>query len=273
MTTETTTRFLGNCQLCEGDFKLADGRMVHHGYRRPGHGQIEGDCPGVHAEPYEVSCEQIKSHLKATERGIEEMSKTLAKYEAGEVTHFTKTSYKTSFGRLVGITTVDYSIGVTEYYTWKTEFDARKREIAYTIRQEQARADRYSKRIAAWTLKPIRTVEELVAEEKAAKDVRAAERAAARQARADKAAATKAKQDALKAKRQAIMDDFRTKFIALAESPESLESRKTEALKLAQEMAKKKYSFFYARELKCDDAFITLGLASRDKTNWVSYRV
>lgn len=48
---DLTTRYIGNCQICEGEQKLHDGRMVHHGYKRPGDGQIDGDCPGVHADP------------------------------------------------------------------------------------------------------------------------------------------------------------------------------------------------------------------------------
>lgn len=41
------------CQVCER-FQCVDGsgRLVHHGYLRPGDGQILGDCYGVHALPY-----------------------------------------------------------------------------------------------------------------------------------------------------------------------------------------------------------------------------
>ena len=54
---ETVTRYVGNCQICERDQKLTvDMKMVHHGYLRPGDGEIHGDCPCVGAEPYEVSC-------------------------------------------------------------------------------------------------------------------------------------------------------------------------------------------------------------------------
>lgn len=56
----TVARYIGQCQVCEGDFKLLGGRLVHHGYKRPGYGEIVGDCPGVHEPPYEVSCELVK---------------------------------------------------------------------------------------------------------------------------------------------------------------------------------------------------------------------
>lgn len=43
----------GECQVCEGwQCMTRDGKMVHHGYRRPGHGSIVGDCFGVGHLPY-----------------------------------------------------------------------------------------------------------------------------------------------------------------------------------------------------------------------------
>src|SRR5271170_2740661 len=125
-TSELVTRFLGNCQLCEGDFKLtAENCMVHHGFKRPGDGVIHGDCPGVGSDPYEVSCELIKDALTVTERAIANMKETLAQYKAGEITHFTRTVFKRGFGgRVADITHLHYSIGVTEPYTWKREFDS-----------------------------------------------------------------------------------------------------------------------------------------------------
>src|SRR5271157_5749029 len=65
----SVTRYIGNCQICEGDQKLHDGLMVHHGYRRPGTGYIVGDCPGVGEVPYEVSCELRKAYLAALQSG------------------------------------------------------------------------------------------------------------------------------------------------------------------------------------------------------------
>lgn len=47
----------GTCPCCGRNIKLdAQGRMVHHGYERPGDGMgIVGDCFGVGYEPFEVS--------------------------------------------------------------------------------------------------------------------------------------------------------------------------------------------------------------------------
>lgn len=46
----------GSCPACFGLYKLTDqGKMVHHGYQRPGIGYIIGDCFGVGYEPFELS--------------------------------------------------------------------------------------------------------------------------------------------------------------------------------------------------------------------------
>ncbi len=49
----TAAKTIGFCAICERDIKLKDGRLVHHGYKRPGDGFIHGDCLCVHEEPYE----------------------------------------------------------------------------------------------------------------------------------------------------------------------------------------------------------------------------
>ena len=44
---------VAECQVCEGQqARNADGTMVHHGYQRPGHGFIVGDCCGVNHQPF-----------------------------------------------------------------------------------------------------------------------------------------------------------------------------------------------------------------------------
>jgi len=40
------------------------GRMVHHGYKRPGDGAIYGDCWGVHWKPLEVSPDGSRDYLE-----------------------------------------------------------------------------------------------------------------------------------------------------------------------------------------------------------------
>lgn len=265
-TPETKTRFLGCCQICGQEQKLHGGKLVHHGYKRPGWGEIVGDCYGVHAVPYEVSCELVKEYLGLVQRRLTEASSDLARWRAGKVTYFTEESR-----RFRGTSVLEhYALGVTEYWRFVRAVESRIHGMEQTVRLLTGEVKRLEKRIADWKPAATRTIEERMAEERAAKDVRAAERAAARKAKADKVAATQAKQAALAAKRQAIMDDFSVRFVALAAKPDSHE-RAREAMNLAYETKKTKYSFMYTRDLKCDEALITLGLARRDDRNWVRY--
>jgi hypothetical protein len=63
------------CQICERVQALdSAGRMGHHGYRRPGWGFIEGDCPGVGHAPYpatdalEAYRDVVTAHLAAVRK-------------------------------------------------------------------------------------------------------------------------------------------------------------------------------------------------------------
>ncbi len=57
----------GTCQCCFMVFALRNDKMVHHGYKRPGHGYIVGDCQGVDQKPYELDVEVTKSWLAQVE--------------------------------------------------------------------------------------------------------------------------------------------------------------------------------------------------------------
>jgi hypothetical protein len=55
----------GTCPVCFRNIKLTDDqKMVHHGYERPGHGYIVGDCFTVKTYlPYELSAEGTKAFI------------------------------------------------------------------------------------------------------------------------------------------------------------------------------------------------------------------
>jgi len=113
---ETVTRYVGNCQICEHDQKLTvDMKMVHHGYRRPGHGTIEGDCPCVGADPYEVSCDRIKSYVKGLREALRVTNARRAEIAEGKVTYFEARNYH-GWGQSKRWFTTSYSSFVTEWY-------------------------------------------------------------------------------------------------------------------------------------------------------------
>jgi hypothetical protein len=252
------TRYVGNCQICEGDFKLHEGRMVHHGYERPGHGYIVGDCSGVREVPYEVSCELIKSYKAGLEVLLTEKKAALADLEAGKVTQIS-TSRQNYNGQ---IETKIFIAGVTALYTWLDAVQSRAYDLKSTIRQITADIERMTKRIADWLPKPVRTVEEELEKEQAAKAARKAERDAARKVRDDKKAATAAKQEALKAKRAELVEGLRTEFRTLA-GQEKSPDRDLAVHNLCDKMRSKKFSWMWAFELGIIETLVQLDLAEK----------
>lgn len=262
----TTTRFLGHCQICEQEQKLHKGVLVHHGYKRPGWGEIVGDCYGVAFLPYEMSCELLKEYLPKVVSQLEGQHDFLTKLTSGQVTHLIEMR-RIGFGGS-RFETEEFVAGVTEPYLWARTIEHRISEVRYSIRQLEAEVSRIQRRITEWKLMPIRTIEEEQAAKRAAKVVRDAEREAKRQEKAAIEAAKKAKREALEAKRAAIIKDFADKFNAFAMNPDA---NRLAARELATQTNLKKNSWFYVRELKCDEALIALGLAKRETDNWVRY--
>lgn len=267
---DTATRHIGNCQLCEGDFKLHLGTMVHHGYQRPGDGYIVGDCPGVHQLPYEVSCDAIKSHKVAVERALVGMESRLADLNEGRVTRFTKTRMigHSRHGRLE---VTEYIVGVTEPYRFQRALDMLKADVEGDIRRAKSEITRCQNRINAWTLKPIRTVEEEVEKEQAAKAERKAVKDAARAARDAKKAATAAKQEALKVKREALVEGLRTEFRTLASQPKSVE-RDAAVRTVCDKVNSKKFSWMWMFDLGIIETLVQLDLAQKFDDGRVSFK-
>lgn len=206
METETATRYLGFCAICERDIKLHDGKLVHHGYKRPGDGCIHGDCFAVNCPPYEVTAEPLVRLVGHLMQALAQEEDRLEHLLSGKVTHFDET-------RIVGtwnptMIKTSYSIYVTEWYMWQSEMNAKISNSKYEIRGIKTEIARLNKWIATWVKKPIRTLEEDVAQKKAAADVRAAEKEEKRAAKAAKEVAKKAKKEALQARREAILSDI-----------------------------------------------------------------
>lgn len=268
------TRFVGTCPVCQKRQKLHDNKLVHHGYQRPGHGSIVGDCYGVGYEAYELStkgCEEYREHAKGIEASHAEM---LAKLESGETRtlHVLKRKY----------------LGMGEYknYTVTLSADSAdakevldfEEELASQIAQQKAEVkgwkfeqERMTKLITAWTLKPIITWQEhleVVKREKfEAGAERRAELAAKRAARAEKARLLAEKKVAWKQEKADLIAKYKALFEKLATGVESLQDRqqcaRTHWADMCKARSKKGYLNFYDNKLECDDALITLGLAKK----------
>jgi len=250
-------REVGNCQICEGDQKLHGGLMVHHGYRRPGDGYIVGDCPGVGAPPYEVSCDLVRIYLGSYRGKLADAQARLVRLASGQVGYLTETTFRGE--------RVEFVAGVTAQYYWDRAVEHATSSMDARIRRLDFEIGRCTARIAAWKLAPVRTVEEEQKKADGEKAVRKAAREEARAARDAKKAATAAKQEALAAKRLATRLAFEEKFRTLAAGPQSfpLSDRQASARSLLAEVDKKKY-WLSRSDLECADAFVALGLATID---------
>jgi len=90
-------------------WKLRAGALVHHGYLRPGHGNIVGDCPGVGLRPYEETCDDIRAWMSCTIGRIESLTARSEQIEAMQVSHKAYRTLPTS--------SVRYVVGA-----WRLEF-------------------------------------------------------------------------------------------------------------------------------------------------------
>lgn len=264
--TPTALRTLGHCQCCEGEFKLHKGRMVHHGYQRPGHGQIVGDCPAVDVLPYETSCAwlrdtylpKLRLRLSVVEEGIATLPERTSLWAPDP-----ETRYSIGAPRMI-----ELRLGVTAPWLWDQEMKRRNHDLANERDALTAAIPRVEKRIADWTPRPVREVTEaqLTAERKAARDAAnapaKAERAAKKAAREKHAAELKAKRDEREKSRQGLMADFKARFLALLAEPAG-RLREDKAVALSQELRKGKATRFgqiWLHEVATAETLIALKL-------------
>lgn len=69
----------GTCGVCHGNYKRNGiGQLVKHGYQRPGHGYLVGECFGVDYQPWEISKDSVvefvrlvlRPHLERAESNV-----------------------------------------------------------------------------------------------------------------------------------------------------------------------------------------------------------
>jgi hypothetical protein len=261
-TKTTTTRHIGNCQVCEADQKLHSGMLVLHGYQRPGDGYAHGRCPGVDAAPYEVSCELVKSYLLQVRASLVQAEAHIAFLASDAVLVLSKEVY-----RGFGLHEVEIKKSEAAAYAWDELLRTHKYNAENRVRMIKEDIKRLEKRIADWKPLPIRTVEEEQRKEQAKREAAAAEKKAKRAAK-DKAAADRAaKAEANKETLRATILDFGNQFSALAKR---VPAAKGTICAEAQALAKKsrgtkaqRFGGFYPNEMECDTALIHLGLARR----------
>lgn len=82
---ERTRENTGTCGFCWKNVKLEAGRLVLHGYRRPGTGETIGRCPGTGHGPLETSIKTAELRMNAIVGTLDKTSEQLRHAKAGEV--------------------------------------------------------------------------------------------------------------------------------------------------------------------------------------------
>lgn len=170
----TTTRHIGHCPCCQGDWKVRQGVLVHHGYKRPGDGFISGDCYGARGIPHEMSPELAKKYQVVVRR---EHERAKAAHEA----HQTTTELRYQKWDVEARDNVWVAIHKGEYpdYLWERTWKEGEYQLKRDLRWAAEELERVTKLVDTWEARPLTTVDE----EQAAKQAAKAEREAAKRAK------------------------------------------------------------------------------------------
>lgn len=143
----TVTRHIGFCPVCTRDLKVHDRTLVLHGYRRPGHGFIQGRCFGSHREPHELSPKCAEEWL----RGVRDLRARIED-EIRTLPDATKLPAWPGSERMV---TRD------DQHAWRTAMESMERHLDKQQREVSAEEKRLQGLIDTWRPLPLRDVEEL----------------------------------------------------------------------------------------------------------------
>ncbi len=142
------------CQICARPIKASNGRIAHHGYKRPGGGWQTASCIGARHLPYEVSCDQIPVAIAMIQRFLdrEEIALALHITFPPETIKYTRGSWeKTKF-----IANRPPNFNSTGEYPWRhlysyeSLFFHRKDEIEQGLKHAMHDLEFLTKRLADW---------------------------------------------------------------------------------------------------------------------------
>jgi len=237
-------RHLGFCPVCQRDIKVRGGRLVHHGYERPGEGFIVGDCFAVDMPPHEVSPETAEAYMEqAVIPSVRKAAQEVERLKRDPAWMLFEEWDPQARGRS-GYVDVKRTRAEVGDYKWDQKLNGLRYQAQGALDARLAEQRRVQKLIDTWQRTPLREVEE---EERKAEQTRAERKA---QVEADRAAKA-AKQDAYsaatkarEAKRDALLRAFDAEFAALLARPPGPE-REEAALLLLQESRKKEHKLDY----------------------------
>ena len=139
----------GTCGIC-GKLWMLDrqGRLVNHGFQRPGWGYQTSGCFGEKTEPYEKSTKALNDYIALINQQLEEHNRQLAKFEAeptliNDVFAYTKPL------------TLPEQIG-PEHPNYKPSLKRQITDTKRIIGQMERERTRCQKRVTEWTKQPLK---------------------------------------------------------------------------------------------------------------------
>jgi len=265
---DTSLRFIGFCPVCQRRIKVRDGRLVHHGYERPGEGYIVGDCFAVDMPPHELSPVAAEDYLRAVVRPAVRKAEHEVEYLRLDPEWMLFEKYDPDAadaararGERIRGNNVTKKLTRDEVaeYEWDGKLRGLRDQAQRHLDAMLAVQRRMQKLIDTGQREPLETVEEEVAKQEQSRAERAAILAAKREEKAAHRRALDAKTAERESQRAAIIAAFRQEFAALAEQEPGPE-RNSALDRLLAEFRKKKYSFIMLWDLRADDALRHLGL-------------
>lgn len=182
-------RHFGICQACIGEFHVHGGKMVLHGYKRPGIGYIVGDCTGVGAPPYELSCELQKKLAHAYRSRIADLQKSIDRFSSPsfsqplEVEDYSSPIIHNPITRRSEHAMMKVS---PPHYRWEEKRRSLIANWQSDQRYLQHSVDRWEAMIKDWHPRPARSFMEIQEQVKAQKEAAAGARQRAFEAKMEK---------------------------------------------------------------------------------------
>lgn len=272
----TSTRYVGTCPVCDARFKVRAGTLVHHGYRRPGHGYIVGDCFAVGRTPHEVSSETAKAYRERVENHLEFLEETKASTEQAEELVYSYTIYVSH--REKTPVTIHVKRGEAARYEGNHRVpcfgDVQKnilRQLDHQIGSCRDEVARMEKLEATWVEQPLTTLEEetirVTKEKLAARALAKSERDAKKAAKSERKAASDARLEAkiaaCRKRAQALLD---------AVEPSDVKAVRRAYLKVLDIKLPSAVAFsFYRENLDRTELLRSAGLLRANGTPMMSY--
>jgi hypothetical protein len=161
----------GTCAVCERAIRVRTGKIVHHGFLRPGRGHIVGDCFGVGAPPYEVSPAGTLTYLgQIVHPRLRTTEEFLGQLEAGKVEqlHYEGRVPVPWAGPLVGRRDRGWTLwsmpvrademDVQRQHLWRRVYAAHVAEAQSAIGWLKGEGERCERLIRAWAPRELRDV-------------------------------------------------------------------------------------------------------------------